>query len=227
MVRQRWRAPQTPRAVSGLGVFARQAATRLTLRAVATSRCLRRVCTNPMERERRRPPRRVPWASVPSMPARRAYTFCRSPSVAVPVRPAGRWNGRAPGCVMPGARSRRVSVRSTGAGRTHGLTEGNTDGGMAMSVGSLPPHDAPLPLRADRVVWRPRRSQIGLPRSRSRPALAHAGRSQSGPIRSMPVLGTTRQEVGGGPRARIDQLFPRRQLAGRQGRLNGRQHRNI
>ena len=57
------------------GMSASQAATRIKVRAVATSRCMSRVITNPMERERRRPPRRVPWAIVPSMPARRAYPF--------------------------------------------------------------------------------------------------------------------------------------------------------
>jgi hypothetical protein len=57
------------------GMSASQAATRIKLRAVATSRCMSRVFTNPMERERRRPPRRVPWAIVPAMPARRASTF--------------------------------------------------------------------------------------------------------------------------------------------------------
>ena len=57
------------------GISARQAATRIKLRAVATSRGMSRVFTNPLERERRRPPRRVPWAIVPAMPARRADTF--------------------------------------------------------------------------------------------------------------------------------------------------------
>jgi hypothetical protein len=59
------------------GISASQAATRLKLRAVATSRGMSRVFTHPLERERRRPPQRVPWAIVPSMPARRADTLLK------------------------------------------------------------------------------------------------------------------------------------------------------
>jgi hypothetical protein len=115
---------------------------------------------------------------------------------------------------------------STGAGCTHGLTEGDTDRGMAMSVGSLHPHDAPLPLRADRACGVPVDHALGRCEAvrcllwptlvgHHRPAQVYAG------------LGPTRQEVVGGHIPHIDSLFPRGQLAGRQVRRNGRQDRKI
>ena len=97
---------------------------------------------------------------------------------------------------------------------------------MALSVGSLHPHDAPLPVRADGVCGvlvahaSGRRAAVrGL---RWPPLVRHDRTPQVSA-----VLGPTRQEVGGGSRARIDQWFPRGPLAGRQVRLHGRQYHTI
>ncbi len=71
--------------VRARGMSASQAATRLKLIAAASRRGRSRVFTNPIERERRRSPVRVPWAIVPSMPARRAYV-CLKASVCCRTR---------------------------------------------------------------------------------------------------------------------------------------------
>lgn len=121
---------------------------------------------------------------------------------------------------------RQWPLLSTRAGPPHRRTEGDTDRGMAVSIGSLPPHDAPLPLRAERVVGVPVDHEWGgseavpcLPL----PTLVVRHRANQGD----PVLAPPGQERVGGDIARIDQLFPRRQLTGVQMRLNGGQHRNI
>jgi hypothetical protein len=62
----------------------------------------------------------------------------------------GPWRGR-------GART----VRAPGAGRPPGLTEGDADRGMAMSVRALQPPDAPLPWRAERVLGGPGDDALG------------------------------------------------------------------
>jgi hypothetical protein len=121
---------------------------------------------------------------------------------------------------------RQWPLLSTRAGPPHRRTEGDTDRGMAVSIGSLPPHDAPLPLRAEHVVGVPVDHEWGgseavpcLPL----PTLVVRHRANQGD----PVLAPPGQERVGGDIARIDQLFPRRQLTGVQMRLNGGQHRNI
>jgi hypothetical protein len=90
------------------GLSASQAVPRITLSAVASSRCMSRVFTNPRYRERRRSPRRVPCAIVPSMPARRAYTGLKV-SVCCCARAAwraGSWS-----------RARRRKARGAGSAR--------------------------------------------------------------------------------------------------------------
>src|SRR5262249_45106768 len=118
-----------------------------------------------------------------------------------------------------GSRGART-VRTPGARPTDRLTEGNTDGGMAVAIGALRPDDAPLPLRADRVFGVPidhelggRKAVPGLPL----PALITHCRAN----KVYPVIRTTRPEVVGGDIAHIDDLFPRCELASGQLRLTG------
>jgi hypothetical protein len=94
---------------------------------------------------------------------------------------------------------------------------------MAVSVWSLHPDSAPLPLRADGVFGVPidhelsgREAVPGLPLPAS---IAHCR-----PNKVYAVIRTTRPEVVGGDRAHIDDLFPRSELAGGQRRLHGGQH---
>lgn len=93
-------------------------------------------------------------------------------------------------------------------------------------MGALPPHHAPLPLRAGRVFGGPVDHAAGCckaVRCLLLPTLVGPPRPQQ--VSAM--LGPTRQAGVGGHITRIDQVFPRGQLAGRQVRLHGRQDRTI
>src|SRR5262245_30234380 len=118
------------------------------------------------------------------------------------------------------------AVCSTGAGRTHGLTEGDPDRGMAVAIRSFRPHYAPLPLRADRVSAVPVDHKLGCRkavRCLPLPTLVAWNRAQQ----VDPVLGPTRQEVVGTHIPRIDELFPRRHLPSGEVVLDSGQHSNI
>lgn len=101
--------------VRARGISASQAATRLKLSAVATSRCRSRVFTNPRARERRRCPLRVPWGIGPAMPARRAYTglkgsvCCRARAAWRTVAGSGSRRRRARGAVAARVQSARLA----------------------------------------------------------------------------------------------------------------------
>jgi hypothetical protein len=120
-----------------------------------------------------------------------------------------------------GSRGART-VRALGASPTYRLTGGNTDRGMAVSIGSLHPDDAPLPLRADRVFGVPIDHTLG--GSEAVPSLPWpASIVHYRTHKVYTVISTTRPEVVGGDLASIDNLFPRCALAGGQRRLNGGQ----
>ena len=99
-------------------------------------------------------------------------------------------------------------------------------GEMVTPCWALHAHDAPLPLRADRVFGFPVDHESGRCEAVPRLALPNlVGRHRANQVD--PVLGPTRQEVVGGHIARINQLFPRGHLAGGQMSLNGGQHGKI
>jgi len=126
----------------------------------------------------------------------------------------------------PWGRHGTRTVRAPGARPTHRLPAGNPDRGMAVSLWSLPPDDAPLPLWAERVLGVPIERALG--GSAAVPGLPL-------PTSIMPcrthkvsvVSSTTRPEVVGGDRAPIDALFPRGARAGSPLRLHSRQHGTI
>lgn len=134
-------------------------------------------------------------------------------------------------CVMialpdaPGLWGRRGArtVRAPGAHPTDRLTAGNPDRGMAVSVRSLHPDDAPLPLRADRVCGVPVDHALGSREAvPSLPLPASIVHCRANKVSG--VLRTTCPEVAGGHRAHIDDLCPRGELARGQVRLHGGQH---
>ena len=61
----------------------------------------------------------------------------------------------------PGRTRRACALRSAGAGRTHGFTEGYADRGMTMAIRPFCPYHALLPLRADRVFGLPVDHKVG------------------------------------------------------------------
>lgn len=128
---------------------------------------------------------------------------------------SGSWGGR-------GVRA----VCSTGAGRTHGLPEGDPDRGRAVAIRSCRPHDAPLPWRADRVSAVPVEHPLGCRtagRGRPWPTLIAWPRAQ--PVE--PVLAPPRQEGVGTYRPRLAARFPRCHLPRGEGGLERGQPSNI
>jgi hypothetical protein len=97
---------------------------------------------------------------------------------------------------------------------------------MAVALRSFRPHDAPLPVRAERVSavpgehqWGCREAVRGLPW----PTLVAWHRAQQ----VDPVRGPTRQEVVGTPIARLDALCSRRHLPSGEGGLERGQPSNL
>jgi hypothetical protein len=125
---------------------------------------------------------------------------------------------KAPG---PWGARRARTVCSAGAGSTLRCTAGQADRRVAVSLWALHPHDAPLPLRAERGFGGPGKHEAGrrgaVPR-RALPTLVL--RYRANPVD--PGRGPTRQAGVGGHLARRNQRFPRCQLVGGQGRLHGR-----
>jgi hypothetical protein len=149
--------------------------------AAAIRRCMSRVFTNPMSRARRRSPVRVPWARVPSTPARRASAFLKA-SVCGRARAAWRpvsWSRarirKARGAVAARVHSARLAQA---APRAYGRRSGPWHGRGAPVVPSTPRAAA---LAGRWRVWPPRRSQRWPRRSRSWPAPANAGRPPPDP----------------------------------------------
>jgi hypothetical protein len=125
----------------------------------------------------------------------------------------------------PGRTRRARALRSAGAGRTHGRTEGDPDRRMTVSVRPFPPPHAPLPWRADRVRGLPVEHNVGrcdavlgLPL----PTLVAWNRApQVAPLRGPPGQAVVSTHI-----TRLDARCPRRHRPRGEGVLPGGQHGN-
>jgi hypothetical protein len=128
--------------------------------------------------------------------------YAPSPPVLEAVRPSIPVRGVLTVRVGLATRWRRLE-----AGREDRLTEGNTDRGMAVSIGALHPDDPPLPLRAERVFSVPVEHELSgrktVPRLPLPAAIVHCRTHKV-----YAAIRTTRPEVVGGDIAHIDDLFP-------------------